>query len=512
MLIFVTESVSKMWPVVILVWLSAPFGLSCTPDLQFPSWFKFGASTSSYQIEGAWNVSDKAESKWDRLTHTIPETFKQATGDVACDSYRLWRRDIEMIEELGLQFYRFSISWPRLLPSGFPNIISEDGKRYYNNLIDGLLEKGIEPVVTIYHFEMPEIFQELGGWTNPLISDWYADYARVVFSLFGDRVKTWITINEPSIECDYFHTSEMPYNAGLEHGVASYMCNKYVLIAHAKAWRIYDTEFRHKYNGKVSFSNHLLWLYPSSPEYEELTEISREFISGRYCHAVYSKEGGWPPVVEENVAKFGRKIGYTRTRLPPFTKEEIELVRGTYDYFGLNYYTTRLVRPSYPGESVNPSVFFSVIDVDAVFDIDPDWRNGLNKLLPIHPIGLRQQMEWVQKHYGEMEFIISENGYSSTGSNLNDYERISFIKDHLEQVLMSINEGINVTKYSYWGLMDDFEWLDGYRSNFGLYEVDFSDVNRTRTPRKSAAYYSGVIRNRSLCYEPTHIDINTIEI
>uniref|UniRef100_A0A2H1WZM4 SFRICE_030583 n=1 Tax=Spodoptera frugiperda TaxID=7108 RepID=A0A2H1WZM4_SPOFR len=355
---------------------------------QFPPGFKFGAATAAYQVEGAWNVSDKGECKWDRLTHRYPDLFlNHDNGDNACKSYYYWRRDIEMASELGLQFYRFSISWPRLLPTGLVDEISDDGKNYYNNLIDGLLEKGIEPVVSIYHWEMPQLLQDLGGWANPKIADWFADYARVVFTLFGDRVKIWLTINEPIVECDYYYGQGI-LAPQLDYYVGPYMCNKNLLLSHARAYRVYDEEFRHKYHGKVSIVNHLLWLKAYSPEYEEEAEVARQFLTGRYAHPIYSKKGGWPSVVEKTVAKASKKQGFRESRLPAFTEEEIELVRGTYDFFAMNHYTSRLVRTAEPDEDVVKTMFTYVPDADLVLDTDPAWTYGYSEAMPVSRLRL----------------------------------------------------------------------------------------------------------------------------
>ncbi|KAJ8710549.1 hypothetical protein PYW08_009064 [Mythimna loreyi] len=486
-----------LWLPALIIWASVSH--SCGSDLQFPSWFKFGAASAAFQVEGAWNVSDKGEGKWDRLIHRYPEMITDGSNaDVACNSYYLWERDIEMAAELGLQFYRFSISWPRLLPTGFANNISEDGKNYYNKLIDGLLEKGIEPIVTIYHWDMPQMFQDLGGWANPKISDWFAEYARVVYSLYGDRVKNWITINEPLVDCDFYYGEVLA--AKQEHFVGPYMCNKNVLLSHAKAYHVYDQEFRPKYKGKVSLANHLVWLkpYSNSTEDQELAEAARQFLTGRYTHAVFSKEGGWPSVVEEAVAKASKEQGYQDTRLPPFTQEEIELIRGTYDYFAMNHYTTRLVRKPRSSEEIVRSLFTYVEDLDAVLEMDPSWPVGYTWYTAVYPEGIREQIAWLKQQYGNVEILITENGYSTGGSNLDDDARISYVNDYLEQVLLSIEEGVNVTGYTYWTIMDNFEWTDGYNSKFGLYEVDFSVPERTRTPRKSAQYYAQLIKKRSL--------------
>ncbi|XP_053618473.1 myrosinase 1-like [Plodia interpunctella] len=476
-------------------------GLVAGDQLAFPPGFKFGAATSAYQVEGSWNVTDKGVSIWDTFTHRHDSSvFNQNTGDVACDSYTHYKRDVQMAEEMGLQFYRFSLSWPRLLPTGFSNRISEDGKRYYNELIDELLRNGIEPMVTIYHWDLPQTIQNLGGWTNPLIVDWFGDYARNVYSLFGDRVKTWITINEPLIACD------LSYNTGLlapgivSPGLGSYLCNKHVMLAHATAYRIYDEEFRVWQNGKVSFTNQLIWTEGDTEHDETDAEIMRQFMIGLCSHPVYSAEGGWPRIIEELVAEKSISEGYKNSKLPVFSSEEIEFIRGTFDFYSLNYYTARTVRRARAGEVVGPYPLFGAPDLDLVLGIRPHWKESHSASFQIYPEGLRHILTWLKKNYGDLEFFILENGFASKpGLELQDDERIQFIHDHLEQVLLSIYEdGADVRGYTAWSIMDNFEWHDGYNIAFGLYAVDFNDPQRTRTPRKSAKYYERVIKSHSL--------------
>ncbi|XP_028036754.1 myrosinase 1-like [Bombyx mandarina] len=582
------------------------------------SWTEFRTNHLILQGLGInFYIPDKGESIWDRLVHTKPEAIMDLTnGDVTCDSYHLWERDIEMATELGLHFYRFSLSWPRLMPTGFSNKISEDGQKYYNNLIDGLLDKGIEPLVTIFHWDLPQSLQDLGGWMNPLIVDWFEDYARVVFSLFADRVKTWVSINEPVSICDYVYNTggmappilephvapyvctkhvllahakawriydeefrpmyngeitlaipliwyealsaeheelaellrenivsgwmnplivdwfedyarvvfslfadrvktwvtinepvsicDYVYNTGgmappiLEPHVAPYVCTKHVLLAHAKAWRIYDEEFRPMYNGEITLAIPLIWYEALSAEHEELAELLRENIAGRYSHPVYSKEGGWPPSLEKHLEEVGRRKGFNKSVLPPFTKEEIDLIRGTYDYYGMNFYTSRLVRKARPGESIGAWPLSGAPDFDAAFEKDPSWVAGYSSWFYVTPEYFRPQIMWLKEKYGDLKFLITENGIS-TGPGLDDRMRVEYYRDHLKELLLAIHEdGVNVVGFTAWTLMDNFEWNDGLGSKFGLYEVNFTSPERTRTPRASAHYYKSIIDTHSI--------------
>ncbi|CAH0597134.1 unnamed protein product [Chrysodeixis includens] len=403
-----------------------------------------------------------------------------------------------MVAELGLHYYRFSISWPRLLPKGFDYKISETGKAYYNNLIDGLLKKGIEPLITIYHFDLPQSLQDLGGWTNPLIVDWFADYARVVFSLFGDRVKMWLTINEPIVICDMTYKSGTSAPGIYSPYFGAYLCNKYVLLAHAKAWRVYDEEFKPKYHGKVSLAQHLLWIEPATDADQDLAEFAMQVAVGRYSHPIYSEKGGWPPGLEKVVEELSKKRGLHKSVLPAFTQEEIELIRGTHDYYGFNLYTSRLIKKK-TEDSVNRWPQTDAADLGAVLLEASEWgKSSVVNWLSVHPEAMRRQLKWLKKNYGDLEYVITENGMA-TNTSLHDEDRINYYKSHLMQVLLAIKEdGVNVTHYTAWSLMDNFEWMYGYSVRFGLYEVDYSDPKRTRTPRQSAKFYKNVIKSNSL--------------
>ncbi|XP_045761884.1 myrosinase 1-like isoform X1 [Maniola jurtina] len=465
---------------------------------RFPSNFKFGAASSAYQIEGGWNADGKGLNAWDRFVQQYPSPIKNNdTGNVATDAYRLWREDVKAAAQMKLQFYRFSLSWARILPSGFTNEINKAGVKYYSDLIDGLLAEGIEPVVTIYHWELPVKILDLGGWTNPLIVNWFGDYARVVYSLYADRVKTWLTINEPVVMCDLF------YNLGAfglkEPVLGPFLCNKYVLLAHAKAYRIFDEEFRPKYTARISFANSALWVEPATPNDTALAELGRKHQLGRFSHPIFSKEGGWPPAIEKVMLEASLAEGYKESRLPAFTEDEIEFMKGTADFYGMNHYTTYLIRPSKPEDEPGIWPITGSSELQATFIHPPGSTYGASTLNPVYPVGIRKMMAWLKQQYGDIDILITENGLSTSGYELADYDRVNFIREYLEQVLLSMEvDNVSVIGYTVWSLTDNFEWLDGYTTKFGLYEIDFDHPNRTRTPRVSANYYACVIAGRSL--------------
>lgn len=212
-----------------------------------------------------FTLTGKSLSIWDIMTHSEPSPIDDSsTGDVAADSYHNWRRDVEIMKELGLDFYRFSIAWTRILPTGFPDKINHQGVNYYNNLIDEMLKNNIRPVITMYHWDLPQHLQKLGGWTNPHIVTWFVDYAKVLFDKYGDKVKQWITINEPKQICYEGYGSDAKAPMLNISGIAEYMCAKNVLLAHAKTYHLYDEVYRKKHNGSIGISISCTWYEPSS--------------------------------------------------------------------------------------------------------------------------------------------------------------------------------------------------------------------------------------------------------
>ncbi|XP_050673112.1 myrosinase 1-like [Leptidea sinapis] len=466
--------------------------------LSFPPHFKFGVATSAYQIEGAWNTSGKGVNIWDTFSHKMLDQVEDhTTGDVACNSHELYKRDIDMVEEMGLQFYRFSISWSRILPHGFATKVNKAGAMYYHKLIDELLRRGIEPVITMYHFDLPQILQDHGGWSNPLIVDWFTDYARVLFSLYAKKVKSWITINEPLILCDFNYNTGILAPAVLEPELGPYLCNRHILLAHAKAWRLYDEHYKPRYGGKVGIANNPVWIEASSPEHEELAELARQFGIGRYAHPIYSKAGGWPPKVIKLMEEYGRRMGYASSPLPPFSEEEIKLIRGTYDYFGLNFYTSRQIRPSRPGDDLSKWIFGGSPVLNAQLENSEDWPPTATDEVSFYPAGIRHQLVWLRRTYGNLSFWITENGSGSI-HDIHDEDRIEFIREHLKEISHAIREGVNVECYTLWSLMDNFEWARGYSVKYGLYKVDFNDPDRRRIPRDSARFYADVVKSHSI--------------
>lgn len=455
---------------------------------QKPAGFKFGVATAAYQIEGGWNASGKGESIWDRFTHTRNDKIEDhSTGDVACDSYHLWKEDIKMIKDLGVDFYRFSLSWTRILPTGFSNKINPDGVNYYNNLINALIENGIEPMVTLYHWDLPQPLQDLGGWTNFLIADYFADFAKLAYQLFGDRVKSWITINEPTSICVNVYEDNLNAPDVKMPGIGTYLCDKTILLAHAKAYHVYQKEFKNTQNGLVGITIDSIWAEPKTKNQSDIEAADREMQMsfGCYAHPIFSKGGDYPEIMTTTIAQLSAKQNFSRSRLPPLSADEIEMVKGSADFLGLNNYNTWLVS----SKERNISEISFYVDKGTFLDKDPKWPDPL-----ITPWGFRKLINWVKDQYNNPLVYITENGIGQTTVSLNDTRRIKFLKENIEAVFDAANiDRCNVTKYTVWSIMDNMEWYQGYTKKFGLYQVDFEDPKRTRVPRKSAEFYKNVI-------------------
>ncbi|CAK1602507.1 unnamed protein product [Parnassius mnemosyne] len=479
--------------VILVLWLEVE---GAPPKVCFPQHFMFGVATAAYQIEGAWNVSGKGESIWDRYTHRHPERiFDHSSGDVAADSYHQLREDVRLLVELGVQHYRFSISWPRILPMGLSNDINEDGIRYYSELIDELRAHRIEPTVTMYHWDLPQSLQDLGGWTNPIIADYFLDYARVLFDHFGDRVKVWFTFNEPLSFChDGYGGLDAP--GANSSGFEAYLCGHNVLRAHGYTYRLYQQSYRHHQQGVVGIALDFAWLEPATTSEgdQRAAETARQFRFGWFAHPIFSSEGDYPPIMRVRIDEISKRQHFPRSRLPTFTPEEVALIRGSSDFMGLNHYTTYLIAQGdgkiYPQPSFNT-------DMGVVTTQKQEWPKSNSTWLRVVPWGFRRALNYIKQKYNNPPVFVTENGISLERSN-RDVRRVGYMASYLSAMYAAMSDGCDVRGYTYWSLIDNFEWRRGFSERFGLYDVDYSSASRKRTPRMSANYFSKLARTRCL--------------
>ncbi|XP_044733285.1 myrosinase 1-like [Chrysoperla carnea] len=459
----------------------------------FPKDFIFGAATASFQIEGAWNESGKSESCWDHITHFTDKIDDHSNGDIACDSYHKLDEDIKALKELGVDSYRFSISWPRILPDGFSNNVNPDGIRYYNELIDKLLANNITPLVTIYHWDHPQSLQLLGGWTNPRMVEYFADYARVAFEHFGDRVKQWATFNEPEKFCrDTIWGEGLSLGSVALDAVAPYLCAHTILRAHAKAYHIYKNEFS-KQNGKLGIVLNLTWYEPLTNTTKDIDASNRklEFEFGIYAHPIFTKDGDFPKVVKERVANLSKLQSFTKSRLPEFTEEDINEIRDTADFLGINHYTTSLISDASDEiDLFTPSTFN---DIAVNYTIDPSWPASEIFWLYDVPWGLYKALMYVKNYTNNHPVYITENGFCEEA--IDDQGRVHYYQGYLQSLSNAISDGTNIVGHYAWSLLDNFEWYRGYTKKFGLYYVNFTDPSRPRTARSSAKWLKNFIHD-----------------
>ncbi|KAL0832750.1 hypothetical protein ABMA28_000925 [Loxostege sticticalis] len=482
---------------------SEPLMYTGLSNYTFPDDFIFGVATSAYQVEGAWNVGGKGESMWDTYLHKHPNyTADGSNADIATDSYHNYKEDVKMIQYLGSSHYRLSLSWPRILPKGTDNYISEDGKRYYRNLLEELIKANITPMVTLFHWDLPNPLMDLGGWTNPKMVDYFEDYARVVFELYGDIVKVWTTMNEPHQHCYNGYGTTYFAPALNAHGIGEYLCTHYILLAHAKAYRLYDKEFRPKQHGQLGITLDAFWAEPknaSSQEDRDGAEAYLQMHLGIYAHPIFS--GNYPDFVRQRVDNMSLQQGFTRSRLPYFSQEEVEMLKGSSDFFGLNHYTSYLMSPC-AGENYQiPSMDD---DTGVCLEQHPSWTKPGADWFSVYPEGFRKLLNFVNNNYvqkNNISIIVTENGLCDHGG-LKDYERIAYYKKYLYQLLLAKNlDNVNIQGYVAWTLMDVFEWSDGYKTKFGLFHVDFNSPERTRTPKLSAKLYKEIVRTRQIDFD-----------
>ncbi|CAH1258256.1 LCT [Branchiostoma lanceolatum] len=479
---------------------------------QFPDGFFWSTATASYQIEGGWNASGKGESIWDRFSHTPGKVQRGDTGDVACDSYNKYQEDVQLMKNLGLRFYRFSLSWTRIFPDGtVAGGVNQDGVDYYNNVINELIANGITPMVTLYHWDLPQALQDrYGGWVSGELVQHFDDYATFAFQTFGDRVKYWITFNEPWVVCTAGYGSGGHAPGIQDSGNSTYLCGHTIIKSHASAWHSYDQTFRSVQGGQVSITLSCGWTEPFDPDLPAdviAADRDLQFQMGWFAHPIYTSQGDYPPAMKDIILQKSLAQGFQESRLPQFTAAEIASISGTYDFFGLNHYSSGIVKDKVStGQDPN---FWTDQDLEST--VAPEWPQAASSWLYSVPWGIRRLLRYIKQNYNDPEIYITENGWSEEEADppiLEDTGRLCFYMGYINEVLKAIDlDGVNVRAYTAWSLMDNFEWAEGYTERFGLHSVDFTDPNRPRTPKQSVSFYKDVIANNGF---PEGADVTTM--
>jgi beta-glucosidase len=446
-----------------------------SPAQGFPNGFLWGSATAAYQVEGSSMADGAGMSIWDRFAHTPGLTRNGDTGDVACDQYRLYRQDAALMRQLGLKAYRFSVSWSRVLPEG-RGAANPAGLDYYDRFVDCLLENGVEPLVTLYHWDLPAALDDLGGWLNRDIANWFSDYASLMFRKLDGRVKTWATLNEPWVVTDggYLHGALAPgHKNRFEAPIASHN----LLRAHGQAVKTYRAEGRHRIGLVVNLEPK----YPASEDPADLAAVARAdaYMNRQYLDPVFL--GRYP---EEMAEIFGEAW-------PAWTDEDFALISQPIDWLGVNYYTRSVTRH----DAASWPLKAAAVKQEGATYTETDWE--------VFPQGLTDILVWVKQRYGDIPIQITENGAAfydpptANGGTVNDPLRIDYLRTHLNAVREAIARGVRVEGYMVWSLLDNFEWSLGYSKRFGIVHVNFR--TQARTPKDSARFYTQVVAGNGAC-------------
>lgn len=442
----------------------------------FPEGFLWGAATAAHQIEGSPMADGAGPSIWTRFAHTPGMTHNGDNGDVACDHYHRYRDDVALMKSLGLQAYRFSISWSRVIPEG-KGRINPAGLDFYSRLVDELLEKGIEPLATLFHWDLPASLDDRGGWLNPDIADWFAEYASVMYRKLDGRVKRWVTLNEPWVVTDggYLHGALAPgHRNRFEAPIASH----HLMRSHGAAVQAYRAEGKHEIGLVVNIEPK----YPATDSQEDAAAVRRAdaYMNRQYLDPLFF--GRYPDEMKE----------IFRDAWPDWPQADFDLISTPIDFLGINYYTRSVTHAnnSYPLEA-------GALRQALATYTETGWE--------VFPQGLTDTLTWVKSRYGDIPMYITENGAAffdppvAEGDRVRDPLRIDYLRKHIGAVKAALDAGCDMRGYMVWSLLDNLEWSLGYSKRFGIVHVNYG--TQQRTPKDSARWYSNVIASNGASLE-----------
>ncbi|KAK4253761.1 hypothetical protein QN277_010396 [Acacia crassicarpa] len=458
----------------------------------FPPNFVFGVSTSSYQVEGACNEGGRGPSIWDAFTHTQGKIVDHSNGDVAVDHYHRYMEDVDLIAKLGFGAYRFSISWSRIFPDGLGSKVNHEGVAFYNRLIDALLQRGIQPYATLYHWDLPLHLQEsMGGWLDKKIIEYFAIYADTCFASFGDRVKNWLTINEPLQTAINGHDIGIFAPGRCENSsIEPYLAAHHQILAHAAAASVYRSKYQEKQGGQVGIVVDCEWAEAYSDKIEDKAAAARrlDFHLGWFLDPLCF--GDYPEIMRERLGD----------QLPTFSEEDKKLLANSLDFIGLNHYTSRLI--SHVTESSDSGHFYRTQATERIVEREGGELIGekaASEWLYVVPWGIRKTLNYIAQKY-KLPLYVTENGMDDEDDDkvplnemLDDKLRVRFFREYLASVASAIKDGVDVRGYFAWSLVDNFEWAQGYTKRFGLVYVDYKN-ELTRHPKSSAYWFSKFLR------------------
>ncbi len=433
---------------------------------KFPEHFIWGSATSSFQIEGAHDADGKSESIWDRFCSVPGNIVDGSNGDKACGHYELYRNDVALMKDLGLSAYRFSIAWTRVLPT-IGGEVNEAGIGFYDRLVDELLEAGITPFPTLYHWDLPQALEDQGGWTNRQTAYAFADYAEATVERLGDRVETWTTLNEPFVSANHGYLSGE--HAPGKQSMDDYLtASHYLLLAHGLAsQRIRSLAPKAKVAIVLNFTS--IEPATNSPQDQAQAQTQDDLENRWYVEPISGM--GYP-------AETAQQLGWDQSEV---LEGDLQIISDPVDLLGINFYTRNVVSAD---DSPQTKEFGTT---------DMDWE--------IHPPSFGKLLRRLNDDYNFPALMITENGAAMPdqkriGNQINDQDRIDYLRRHIAQVHSAIDNGVPIVGYLAWSLFDNFEWAWGYTGRFGLVEVNFETLERI--PKLSADWFSSVISSNEI--------------
>ncbi|KAG5716218.1 Beta-glucosidase 1A [Termitomyces sp. T112] len=472
-------------------------------QLALPQDFLFGFATASYQIEGAPSAGNRGPSIWDTFTHKDPSPIAdRSSGDIATDSYRRWKDDVALVKSYGANAYRFSISWSRIIPKGGRNDkLNAEGIKFYRDIIEELVRAGITPCVTLYHWDLPQALDDrYGGWLNREIVEDFVHYAEICYEAFGDLVKHWITLNEP------WCISALGYGVGKfapgrssnrersaegNSATEPFVVAHNLILAHGFSVKLYREKYQKAQGGTIGVTLNCSWYMPYDENDSACIEaVQRAFDSslGWFADPIY--KGHYPASLVSSLGD----------RLPKFTSDEIAVVKGSSEFFGLNNYTSNLVQPGGTDE-LNGRVKTGFTRPDST---QLGTQGGV-PWIQTYPPGFRALLNYLWKTYNTPIFV-TENGFTCKEENslsvaeaVHDTDRVEYYRGYTQALLEAVNlDGVDVKSYFAWSLLDNFEWADGYTTRFGVTHIDYD--TQERTPKDSSRFLKEWFENHKAKY------------
>lgn len=444
--------------------------------IKFPKDFKWGVATSSYQIEGAASIDGRKDSVWDVFCRKKGAISDKSCAEKSVDHYHNWQEDVNLIKKLDIDRYRFSIAWPRILPDGIGDV-NKKGIDFYDKLIDQLLTKGIEPWITLFHWDYPYTLFQKGGWLNPDSSDWFAEYVNTVAEKFSDRVKHWITLNEPQCFIHYGHQTGI--NApGLRLNIPEVLQAAHnVLLSHGKAVKVIR---KISDDAKIGLVQANTIAVPASENPADI-DAARQASWSIKEKNTWSNSWWGDPVFSGRYPLDGREL--MKKSMPTIKSGDMKIISQTIDFYGLNIYTAKKVKSN--GDAwtiVKPEPGLPVTAMD--------W--------PVVPESIYWATKFIYERY-EIPLVITENGMANNDwvhldGKVHDSNRIDYLKRYLQKLNEAIEEGVPVDGYFQWSLMDNFEWAEGFSKRFGLVYIDYTTCKRI--PKDSFYWYRDFIASQ----------------